>query len=73
MSFVIWMLRITDLIEHEKIVIVDFFRHDTFKVYFENQIDRNRDESIDTQKKINFDETNEIIVIDKMNEINVID
>ncbi len=45
------MLRITNFIEHEEIVIVNFFRHDTFKIYFENQIDRNRDESIDIQKK----------------------
>jgi hypothetical protein len=67
------MLRITNLIEHEEIVIVDLFRHDTFKIYFESQIDRNRDESIDTQKEVNFDETNEIIVIDKTNEINMID
>jgi hypothetical protein len=67
------MLRITDLIEHEEIIIVDFFRHDTFKIYFENQIDRNRDESIDIQKEVNFDETSEINVIDKKNEINVID
>jgi hypothetical protein len=67
------MLRITNFIEHEEIIIVDLFRHDTFKIYFESQIDRNRDESIDIQKEINFDETNEIIVIDKTNEINVID
>ncbi len=73
MSLVIWMLRITNFIEHEEIIIVDLFRHDTFKIYFESQIDRNRDESIDIQKEINFDETNEIIVIDKTNEINVID
>jgi hypothetical protein len=66
------MLRIINLIEHEEIVIVDLFRHDTFKIYFESQIDRNRDESIDIQKKINFDETNEIIMIDKTSEINVV-
>jgi hypothetical protein len=66
-------LRITNLIKHEEIVIVDFFRHDTFKIYFESQIDRNRDESINIQKEVNFDKTNEIIVIDKTNEINVID
>ncbi len=64
-------MRITNLIKHEEIVIVDFFRHDTFKIYFESQIDRNRDESINIQKEVNFDKTNEIIVIDKTNEINV--